>query len=197
MSFFNQKLRMAPLQEIQELEATPSRLEGTATGLGACEGTECRAILEQYRGLVFNSNNVPYLPAEKTTPEWRNKLRDFLAAMAAWKPGAGAGRPTAASHYRDKCGFYADLAGVVTAGADRELVLRALLDYVKQNRLQAENRMEWFLPANALIGRVRLDPLVLGPMMDELRRTNDPVIALYADLEAAAPRPPDRILPLL
>jgi hypothetical protein len=57
--------------------------------------------------------------------------------------------------------------------------------------------MEWFLPVNALIGRVRLDPVVLGPMMEELRRTNDPVIALYADLETAAPRTPDRILPLL
>jgi hypothetical protein len=86
---------------------------------------------------------------------------------------------------------------VVAPGPERERVLRALLDYVKQNQFQAENRMEWFLPVNTLIGRASLDPLGLGRLMDELRRVNDPVIALYANLEAAAPRGAERILPLL
>jgi hypothetical protein len=76
-------------------------------------------------------------------------------------------------------------------------VVRAMLDYLKQNPLQRENRMEWFLPVNALIGRVALDPLGMGRMAEELRQADDPMIALYAKLEMLAPRTPDRILPLL
>jgi hypothetical protein len=57
--------------------------------------------------------------------------------------------------------------------------------------------MEWFLPVNALVGRVGLDPLGLGKFAAELRKASDPVIALYANLEAVAPRPPDRVLALL
>jgi hypothetical protein len=192
--FFNQKLQMAPLQPIQEQEATPSRLEGAATGLRSCEEAECRAIVQQYRALIFNSSGSPYAAAEKDRPEWRNRLQDFLGAMVAWKESASA---TAAAHFRDKCGIYSELSSVVAPGPERERVLRALLDYVKQNRFQAENRMEWFLPVNTLIGRASLDPLGLGRLMDELRRVNDPVIALYANLEAAAPRGAARILPLL
>jgi hypothetical protein len=30
-----------------------------------------------------------------------------------------------------------------------------------------------------------------------LRKSDDPIIALFANLEAVAPRPPDRVLPLL
>jgi hypothetical protein len=57
--------------------------------------------------------------------------------------------------------------------------------------------MEWFLPVNGLIGRLALDPLGMGRLAEELRKVDDPIVALYANLEAVAPRPPDRILPLL
>ncbi len=96
-----------------------------------------------------------------------------------------------------KSAAYSDLLNLVFDGPDRELVLRAMLDYLKQNRFQRENRMEWFLPVNALIGRVALDPAGTGRVAEELRQVDDPTIALYANLETVAPRTPDRILPLL
>jgi hypothetical protein len=40
-------------------------------------------------------------------------------------------------------------------------------------------------------------PARLARFSGELRKASDPVIALYANLEAVAPRTPDRILPLL
>jgi hypothetical protein len=86
---------------------------------------------------------------------------------------------------------------LVFDGPDRELALRATLDYLKQNRFQRENRLEWFLPVSALIGRVALDPAGAGRVAEELRQADDPTIALYANLERVAPRTPDRILPLL
>jgi hypothetical protein len=42
-----------------------------------------------------------------------------------------------------------------------------------------------------------LDPLGLGKLTEALRKTRDPVIALYVELERVAPRTPDQILPLM
>ena len=197
VALFNQNLRMAPLQPIQEQETTPSRLEGVATGLRACEDAACRAIAGQYRGLVFGENGSPYTPGQKETPAWRGKVRDFLAALSRWQESASEEGPAAADHFRMKAASYGDLLNLVLNGPDREAVLRAMLDYLKQNRFQRENRMEWFLPVNALIGRVALDPLGMGRLAEELGKVDDPIMALYAKLEAVAPRTPDRIMPLL
>ena len=86
---------------------------------------------------------------------------------------------------------------LVFNGPDRDVVGRAMLDFLKQNRFQRENRLEWFLPVSALIGRVALDPVGMGRVAEELLKVDDPTIALYANLERVAPRTPDRILPLL
>jgi hypothetical protein len=197
IGFFNQRLRMAPLQPIAEEESTPSRLEGAASGLRPCEGAECRAIAEQHRGLVFGENGFPYTAEQKSTAAWRAKLRDFLAALSRWQESAPGASPTAAEQFRIKSEAYNDLLNLVSNSADRELVVRAMVDYLKQNRFQQENRMEWLLPVSALIGRMALDPLWTGRLGEELRKVDDPIIALYANLEAAAPRPPAQIVPLL
>ena len=197
VAFFNRSLRMAPLQPIQEQEATPSRLEGLATGLRTCEDAECRAIAGQYGGLVFGENGSPYSSGQKSTPAWRGKVRDYLAVLARWRDPAPGEGPTATEHFRVKSAAYGDLLTLVFNGPDREPVLRATLDYLQRNPYQRENRMEWFLPVNALIGRVALDVAGRGPVADALGKVDDPIIALYASLETVAPRTPDRILPLL
>jgi hypothetical protein len=197
VGFFNRNLRMAPLQPIPEEESTPSRLEGVAAGLRTCEDADCRTMAAQYRGLVFGENGSPYSVDQKSSPAWRGKVRDFLAALSKWQESASGPHPTAAEHFREKTAAYSQLLNLVPSSPERELVVRAMLDYLKQNPLQRENRMEWFLPVNALIGRVALDPLGMGRMAEELRQADDPMIALYAKLEMLAPRTPDRILPLL
>jgi hypothetical protein len=197
VAFFNQRLRLAPLQPIQEEESTPARLEGVATGLRMCEDAECRAIAEQCRGLAFGENGSPYTPAQKNTLAWRAKVRDLLAALSRWQEGAPGAHPTAAEHFRAKSAAYSDLLNLVFNGPDRDVVVRAMLDFLKQNRFQRENRLEWFLPVGALIGRVALDPVGMGRVAEELLKVDDPTIALYANLERVAPRTPDRILPLL
>jgi hypothetical protein len=195
--FFNQRLRLEPLQPIQEEESTPARLEGVATGLRMCEDAECRAIAEQCRGLAFGENGSPYTPAQKNAPAWRAKVRDLLAALSRWQESAPGADPTTTEHFREKSAAYSDLLNLVFNGPDRDVVVRAMLDYLKQNRFQKENRLEWFLPVSALIGRVALDPVGMGRVAEELRKVDDPTIALYANLETVAPRTPDRILPLL
>ena len=194
LGFFNQRLAAPPLRPIEEQEATPTKLEGLATGLRSCESAGCKAIADRFHSLVFNPVGQAFKPAEKDTPEWHVKLQEFLTAMADWKPGPD---ESATAHFRERCGLYNDLAAAVPTAADRELTLRALLEFVSRNSVQVNSRIEWFLPVNGLIGRAGLDPVGLARIMDLLRRSSDPVIGLFANLEVLAPRTPDRVLPLL
>ena len=97
---------------------------------------------------------------------------------------------------RDKFGP-TELLNLAQNGPNRELVLRACLDFVNQNPFQKANRVEWFLPVNALIGRVALDAAGLSGFAEELKQAKDPLIQLYANLELLAPRSAEKILPLL
>ena len=166
IAFFNQKLRAAPLQPIGELESTPARIEGVATGLRACEDSECRHITEMYRGLVLQRGG---------TTKWK----EFLEAVDSWK-----------GSYEMKTWAYSNLLALVSDASARDQVVQAMLAFVAQNPLQASNPMEWFLPVNALIARLQLE----GKDLAALRQSTDPVIALYAGLEKAAPRPNDKLM---
>src|SRR4030095_10376875 len=126
--------------------------------------------------------------------EWAQKLAATLDALNAWKQ---TNRATPAEFFREKAGAYGELLNLAPAGAGRERVVRAYVAFLAANPLQKSNRMEWFLPVNGLIARMGLDPAGDGQFAAELRKSRDPVIAMYAALEALAPRAPDRVLRLL
>jgi hypothetical protein len=192
--FFNQKLRVDPVAAITDEERTAAKVEGEAVGQKPCESSACAALAKQYLELMMGPDGMPYAAAQKGAAEWQNKLREFLSRMAAWKQGSG---ETAAEHFRFRCSMYTDLLALAPGGAGRDTVLRAMLDFLKQNRLQAENPLEWFLPVNILLGRVSIDPLGLGAFAQELRASGDAIIALYARLDAVSPRTPDAVMALL
>jgi hypothetical protein len=192
--YFNAHLRMPPLQDIQEQEVTPSKLEGAASELRGCDDDTCKAIVGKYSDLIWDSQRNPYTPAHKETPEWQKQFQDFLTALAAWQPQ---GASFSAEHFREKCALYNDVSSVAPKAPGRESVLRAELDFVRKSKTATENRAQWFLPISALIGRVTLDPQGLGRLTGDLRDAGDPIVTLFVELEAVAPRTPDLIMPLI
>jgi hypothetical protein len=180
--------------KLREQETTPSKIEGTAKDRVSCDSPECQAIGKQYVGLLFNAEGRGLTQEQRNTTEWRAKLDDFLGAMAAWHEDTGG---TAAGLFREKTRFYSDLFNLASSGPDRERVLRATLDFLRQNRFQAESRIQWFLAVNALIGRIMMNPLDVTHAAQSLFQTDDPVIVLYARLERLLPRTPDKVLNLM
>ena len=193
-AYFNQKLRLDPLQPIQEGESTPSRLEGAVTGLRTCVDEECASISGQIRSLILTAEGSPIPPADRTSKDWRNRQQALLERMAAWEAGP---RTNTAEHFREKALMYNDLLSVSPPGAAQEAVLRAELNYLIKSRNAAANRVEWFLPLNRLLARIALDPLGFGAVREEMQKSADPIVALYAQLEALSPRTPDRLTALL
>ena len=194
--YFNQKLAKPPIQALREEEVTPAKIEGAASGLRSCQAAECKDLAAQYRALIFDASGTPLSQAQRDSTEWRAQLQQFLNGLANWKEGTGTTKDDL-EQFRDKCALFGSLVGVIPPGADRERVLLAWLDYLEGSRVEQDDRIGWFLPVNTLIGRVAMDPLGLGKLTDALRKSRNPVIALYVELERVAPRTPDQILPLM
>jgi len=192
--FFNERIRMTPLQPIQAAEAAPLSQAGAAGGLRACESGECQAVARLYRSLVFMSDGRAFPSSINQSVEWREQFQQFLTALADWPDASGA---EAAQQFRDKCAFYGEAIRLSPDEHTRDAALLGMLGYLQRGRSLANSRVEWFLPVNMLIGRVGLDPLGWGHLTESLRRSSDPVIALYTQLEKVAPRPAPAILELM
>ena len=190
VSAFNSMARGTTVEAIQADETRPSSAEGSVKLPTLCQDTDCQAVVTRYRALIFDATGDPYPESYRRTNAFRVKLRELLEALANWKETQGG---TPADHYRAKADLLSDLFNLVPAGADREAVIDATLEFTDQNRYQTENAIEWFLPLNTLIGRAGLDPALAA----RLRGARDRVVAFYAELETVAPRDPGRILPLL
>jgi hypothetical protein len=195
VNFFNEKLKTPPLQAIQEQEVTPTRLQGVAEGLRGCDNRDCQTAALQYNLLIFDpESRTPYPPAHKNSPEWQAQVKKLLEELAKMKPDTTV---TPAQFYRQKTASYIDLLSLVPAGPLQEEVVKALVDFAQNNDFQRESRMEWFLPLNILLGKMALDPMGTGKSAPYLRQSKDPVVVMYAALEAVAPRTPDKLMSLM
>ena len=194
VQFFNESLRADPVKPISQEEAQPAKVEGAAGGLRSCESPECKNLATRYMGLIIAPEGRPYTSAEKASDEWKARLQEYLSGLADWKQDSVA---DAAGYFHQKCAFYSDLFNIVANGPARELVVRHFLDFLSRNSYQRESRVEWFLPVNSLIGRVFLEPAAMPELVRDLRNFSDPVISLYAELEAFTPRPPGLALSVM
>lgn len=195
VGYFNMAIRVPPVQTIEAGQVVPEKVEGVAEGLRACDDADCKSIADQYRALIFPPGGNPYTSVERQGSEWQAKFQDFLNAIESWKNDSSS--VPEAQYFRNKCGIYSELLGMAPTPENQEKVVRAMVDFIQRSKFQAESRMQWFLPMNALLGRAALNPTGFGKLLPELRQSRDPVIALYAQLELVAPRGPEQVMPLL
>jgi len=191
--FFNDSLRLSSMQAITEEEVQPAKVEGEAGGQRICESQECRDQVKAYNSLLF-PGGTPVNNEIKGTSEWQARLKEFLASLASWTSDSGG---TPLLHFQEKCQLYSDLINVVPNGPDRELVLRSFLDFLQRNSFQSEGRIEWFMPVNALLGRIFFERNTLKNVYNDLQNSGDAVISLYTALEDFAPQPQGQSLSLL
>jgi hypothetical protein len=165
------------------LEARPS---------GQCDSLECRHLATQFAGLVMAPNGYGLTTEQKQTSEWGAKFLQYLADLADWTQ---ADDPVEYFQYKGR--FYSELFNLTPNGPGRDLVLSTLLGWLQQNGYQRDHRVEWFYPVNALIVQAFGDAAGMKTTVRELRRSTDPVISLYTQLEQLLPRPVGGTLGLL
>jgi hypothetical protein len=186
IQFFNERLQVSPLQPLTETEVTPSHVAGSAIGMAGCQDEGCQAAAGLYTALFGDGKGGVLTDAQRRTPEWRAALGRFLDAVShGWKDGAGdAGLKT----FTEKCENYAGALELARDPDDKEMVAHAWLDYVEQSGGARSVPAVWFLPIRQLLARVRLDPAGMQKAAQDLRQSDDPVIALYLALESVAPQ---------
>jgi hypothetical protein len=159
---------------------------------GQCESPECRQLAAQFTSLVMAPNSYGLTPEQKATGEWGGRLREYLAALADWTQ-----EDDPVEYFQFKSRFYGELFNLAPNGPERDLLLGTLLAWLQQNGYQRDHRVEWFYPVNALIIHAFADPAGMQATVRELRRSTDPVIAFYAQLEQLLPRPMEGTIGLL
>jgi hypothetical protein len=189
--FFQEKILLPPLKPLSEQETTPHALEGVTASANSCQDAPCQNVNQLARDLAFGPDGTPLLESQHNTDAWGAGLGSTLATLQAWQPANG----QADEVFREKTWVYNNLYAM-SLGANRESVMRSWLNFLKQSRATVSDRAQWFLPVNALIGRVALDP-GSTKLAELLRAQDDPAIALYVRLEPLAPRGADKVLPLL
>lgn len=161
----------------------PASLSGTARVPGLCISPECSQLAARFTSLIVGRDGYGLTPEQKSTPEWRDKLRQYLAALADWTQD-----DDAEEYFQFKSRTYSELFELTPPGLDRSLVLGALLAWLQQNDYRRDHPAEWFYPVNTLIIHAFADPAGMRTVIRDLQRSADPVIALYAQLEQLLPR---------
>jgi hypothetical protein len=174
----------AVLPPISADEAKPSSVDGQATPAGQCQSPECRQLAAQFSALLMGPDAHTLSAEQKSTAEWKAKLRQFLEAAADWRDS-----DDASECFQFKSHFYSELLHTAPNGPDRDLLLGALLNWAQNNAYQRDHRVEWFYPVNVLIVRAFSERA--------LQESSDPVISLYAQLEQILPRPVTSLFGLL
>lgn len=157
-----------------------------------CQSPQCRQFAAQFQDLIMSPAGFALTLEQKATSEWGSRLRQYLAALADWKQD-----DDPVEYFHAKSQFYGVLFEVTPNGAERDLLLRSLLGWLQQNGYQRDHPAEWFYPVNRLIIKAFADPVGMKAAIAELRRSPDPAIALYAQLEQLLPRQMDLTFGLL
>ncbi len=125
--------------------------------------------------------------AERGTPEWRQQLADFEKDLNEWTPVS---ETSETDYYQEKSIVFEALVELIPPGPDRDNALQAFVSFLNGSSLQTRSPVEWFVPATAMLQRVRNsnngEP---GTVLEALKGSGSPILSLYAALEGTFDRP--------
>ena len=119
--------------------------------------------------------------AERTTPEWQQRLADFEKEVAGWDVSA---EKSEADYYHQKCIVYEALVELIPPGPERDKALQEFIAFINNSNLQGQDPVSWFMPAHAMLDRVRNtnngEP---AKVLAAFEASGNRVLCLYAALE--------------
>jgi hypothetical protein len=167
-------------------EIAPTRVEGEGVFDEYWKSPQARGLLIKIKALRFGhdqkSGGQPLTPEERGTVEWREQAAQFLNALAAWESGH---EKSEADFFHQKAVLFSGLIELIPPGDLRDRVLHSFLDFLRQNRMQRESRVEWFFHARQLMQVRGKDDR--PKVIEAMGNSGDPVLQLYAALERALP----------
>lgn len=149
---------------------------------------DAQRLLADAKQLRFGAGNLKMLTDnDRTKPEWQQRLTDYEKEVADWDVSA---EKSEADYYHQKCIVYEALVELIPPGPDRDKALGEFIAFISNSNLQGQNPVSWFMPAHAMLERVRNtnngEP---AKVLAAFESSGNPVLALYAALERTFARP--------
>jgi len=136
-------------------------------------------LLQDGTRLRYGPAGAGLTEAGRATPEWQQQLTDYLAELAGWSASDEA---SDADYYHEKCVIYLALLDLIPQGPAREKMLYAFAAFVAGSDLQGQSPAEWFVHANTLRERMRVNPAEVTKVLETYRNSGNAALALFASL---------------
>ncbi len=172
---------------IPEGEVKPLADAGTYTPHLLWKSPRARAVLAALQWL-HHGNREPaeehlWTLQERSTDEWLQRFQDTLKLMADWKEDD---EDSPDEYLCMATDGLSDMAALAPPGPMRDRAMSAYLEVLEQRYTSIENRNLWFTQFRQMLYRARFskDPTDKTWILNSMARSTNPIIALYAKLEA-------------
>ena len=119
-------------------------------------------VLWTAKELRFGGGEKALSGEERQTEQWHRKLLDFLELLESWEPES---EPSPDDYFQEKCITYMVLVDLCPDDPQRDVVLRAYGNYLKEKSGEYKGRIEWILPVKDYLR-------VLRSKSDKVRRSS-------------------------
>jgi hypothetical protein len=138
------------------------------------------ALLKAARGLRFGGKEKALSREERETEEWRRQLLDFLDLLADWGPES---EPSPEDYFQERCIMYGVIVDLCPDDAQRDVVLRAYGNYLKERSGEYKGRIEWIFPVKDYLRLLRSkSDVVRRASLDPWLTSSDGNLRIYAEL---------------
>jgi hypothetical protein len=145
------------------------------------QSAEAQRMMDGGKKLRFGDGGRVLTEAERSTPEWQQRLTDYLSALAGWSPDS---EKSEADYYNEKCTVYIALVELIPPGPQRDKMLEAFIDFISNSPLEQQSPMEWYNQANFMLERVRGSrDGEAAKVLEAFERSGNPVLALETALD--------------
>ncbi len=173
-----------PYRAITPEEARPLRDDGTYTDRLPWRSARSRQALEALKWLTHGNRDLPdaerfWTLEERSTAEWNARYLDTVKLIEGWKEDE---EESPEDYLFMVAHTYSVLAGLVPPGPARNNAMGNYRAFLETHYAVTENRNLWFTLVNLMLKTAACskDPKERVWILEELSRSSNPVIALYA-----------------
>lgn len=146
------------------------------------QSANSKQLLDAGKNLRFQSTSQLRTDADRATPEWRQRLADYLNLIADWTQDPS---ESDAVFYHEKSLVYISLLDLVPAGAQVDKILADFVDFVSNSTLYQRSPVEWFIEPYTVLDRSQGDPERHAKILEAYEQSGNPVLTLTVALEKA------------
>lgn len=144
------------------------------------QSTTAKQLLQAGMKLRFASSTQLLSEADRATPDWQQRLADYLNLIADWTQDDG---ESDAVFYHEKCIVYTALLDLVAPGQQSDKILADYVDFVSNSGLYQQSPAEWFVEPHTLLDRSETDAARHAKVLEAYHNSGNPVLMLEVATE--------------